>query len=408
MMIATWPPGAPRGAVSAFCARVGISRSQFYAIRAMARRGDPVEAVLPERPPRARPDLATPAALEAAALRIRKELQDGGWDAGPITVREHMLRRGMPAPSRATLARIFARNGQVVPQPQKRPRSSWRRFTFAFVHECWQLDATQCPLADGGIATVFQLLDDHSRYIVGSWVDRTESGAAAEAVMRAAVTAHQAPQLLLTDNGMAMNPRRRGRGSPLLDYADSLGVRAVTSSVYHPQTLGKNERVHQTLKRWLLARALPTSPGELTELVAQFDEYYNQHRPHQALGLRTPAEALQADPRAVPPLPPQPPPPPRPRSTAPSYVRTVRVMRNGCARALGGWINLGIDYAGHEVISVVEGRTVSLFDLHGTHLRTVQTTPGIRYYGTGRLPSRSRRDTLNPDNNQQPSDPTET
>ena len=131
-----------------------------------------------------------------------------------MSVRHQMLRAGLPAPSRATLARIFTRNGAVTPQPQKRPHTSWRRFTFARVHECWQVDATIVALAkgspDGREAVVFQLLDDHSRFILGSIVAGSETSAAAVAVVQAAVAAHQPPVLLLSDNGSAFNPHRRG------------------------------------------------------------------------------------------------------------------------------------------------------------------------------------------------------
>jgi transposase InsO family protein len=388
MMIATWPAAAPRGAVTAFCRTHGISRSRFYEIRALARRVGVVDAVTAERQ-RQRPDLATVPAVEAAAVRIRKELAEQGWDHGPLSVRHTMLTQGLPAPSRATLARVFTRHGMVVPQPSKRPRSSWRRFTFGYVHECWQLDATEWPLAGGSTLTVFQLLDDHSRFIVGSWIDTGETSAGAVAVFAAAATSLQAPLLLLTDNGLAMNPHRRGSTSQLATYATSVGTRPITSRIYHPQTCGKNERVHSTLKRWLRARPLPATISELTSLVAQFDAHYNHNRPHQALGMRTPADVLANGPQALPPQPPPPPAPPTPPTTAPVHdIRVRRVNQTGSAKTLGGyWIGLGIQHAGSDVVVMVEDTTISIFDHQGTHLRTVTTTPGRTYYGTGRPPT---------------------
>ena len=315
MLIAAWPPEAPRGAVTAFCRRHSISRSQFYEIRKLAADGGALAAVAPPAP-RRRPDLATPLPVQAAAVRIRKEMAEEGWDHGPLSVRHRMLDQGLRAPSRATLARIFAAHGMVTPAPQKRPRSSWRRFTFKLVHECWQLDATEWRLLDGTELTIFQLLDDHSRYIVGSWVDTGETSAAAVAVLTTAIAAHQVPQLLLTDNGAAMNPHRRGRISALAAHGASLGIKTITSRVYHPQTVGKNERVHQTLKRWLRARPRASSLAELTNQIAVFDEHYNQRRPHQALEMATPAHVLAADERALPPEPPNPGPPPPLRGSA--------------------------------------------------------------------------------------------
>lgn len=411
MMIVTWPADAPRGAVGAFCRQHGVSRSRFYEIRARARRVGALDAVSALQVPRQRLDLLTPAAVEAAAVRIRKELADGGWDHGPVSVRARMLAEGLPAPSRATLARIFTRRGMVVPQPAKRPRSSWRRFTFAHVHACWQLDATETTLADGTTATVFQLLDDHSRFILASTIDTGETSAAAVAALRAGIAAHQVPQRLLTDNGRAMNPHRLGHTSALAAYATSLGIRAITSRIYHPQTCGKNERVHATLKRWLAARPRPATLAELTALVAAFDTHYNHARPHQALDQATPAQVLATGPRALPPEPPPPPAPPPARPPAPVHdQRVVRVNGTGSARAPGSYfIGLGVEHAGSDVLIILEADTVSVFDAHGTHLRTVTVNPDQRYYGTGRPRFANPRPRLNARiNTNRLSGPTET
>jgi putative transposase len=409
MVIATWPDNARRGAVTAFCRRHGVSRSRFYEIRAQAAREGPVAVVSrPGRRPRG--DLATPAAVEALALQIRKEQADAGWDGGPLTVRAKLLELAeqgrdeglfthVPVPSRATLARIFTRHGAVVPAPNKRPHASYRAFTFPRVHDCWQLDATEWRLADGSKVVVFQLEDDHSRYIVASRVAWSENSAAAVAVMRAAVAAHQAPVLLLTDNGVAMNPHRRGLTSQLAAYARALGTRAITSRIYHPQTAGKNERLHGTLKRWLRARPLPADLQQLTDWITVFDAHYNHRRPHQSLHQRTPAQVLATGPRA---LPPDPPPPPatttattttttttttarKRRQTPTQHLRRVRVLANGSVRVSGGYyIGLGVEYGGSHVLTLVKATTITIFDMHGTELRTVHPVPGQIYYGTGR------------------------
>jgi putative transposase len=417
MAIVSWPEDAPRGAVSVFCRRHGISRSQFYAIRALGAQVGSVEAVLaPRRRPR--PDLLTPAAVEAAALRIRKELAEDGWDHGPLSVRHQMLQAGLPAPSRATLARIFVRHGAVVAQPQKRPHASWRRFTFPKVHDCWQLDATEWRLSDASIVVVFQLLDDHSRFIVGSWVATGETSEGAVAVMSAAVTAHQAPVLLLSDNGAALNPHRRGWTSDLVIYTRTLGTRAITSRVYHPQTCGKNERVHSTLKKWLRARPLPTSLTELSSWITVFDERYNYRRPHQALDMRTPAEVFTHGPQALPPLPPEPldtsasslqrtrrtpngPPNPNDR------MRILRASGTGQVKAGRCFIQLGTQHAGSQVLALVELPVITIFDVHGTELRTIHTTPGRVYYGNGARGGGTRRARLNATiSNDDPTNPT--
>lgn len=430
MLIATWPERVPRGTVTAFCRRHRISRSQFYEIRARAAAEGSLAAAVPRRA-RTRPDLATPAAVEALALRIRRELADDGWDNGPVTVRAHLLElraqgrdqalfASTPVPSRATLARIFTRNGAVVPAPKKRPHVSYRRFTFPRVHDCWQLDATEWHLADGRKVTIFQLEDDHSRYILASHVASGETSAGAVAVMTAAVNAHQPPVLLLTDNGIAMNPHRRGLTSQLAAYAASLGTNAITSRIYHPQTAGKNERLHQTLQLWLSARPLPADITQLTDWLQIFDTRYNHRRPHQSLHGRTPAQALATDPHAPPPTPPAAPTPTSPPFRAPSPSRSRStgrrrredlhrhtVLANGSVRVGPYYIGLGVEHAGSHVLALLDATTITIFDSRGTELRTIQPVPGITYYRTGRAkggPRRTRlRARIDPPN--QPSDP---
>jgi putative transposase len=400
-------------------------------------------------PARLRPDLATPAAVEALALRIRKELAEQGWDHGPLSVRARLLQlreqgrdqglfapvstpvstpastqagrqasAGVRVPSRATLARIFTRHGAVTPAPNKRPHASYRRFTFARAHECWQLDATEWHLADGRSVAIFQLEDDHSRYVVGSQVAWSENSAAAVAVLQAAVAAHQAPVLLLTDNGVAMNPHRRGATSQLAAYAAALGTRAITGRVYHPQTTGKNERLHQTLKRWLRARPLPADLDQLGRWLTEFDSHYNQRRPHQALDHRTPAQVLASAAHALPPHPPPPPDPPptrassvtstkRSRTPADRQLRRLRVMTNGSVKVGHRYyIGLGVQHAGSYVLALVDTTTITIFDIHGTELRTVHPHPAQIYYGTGKPRGGPRRPRPAKDSNpNQPSGP---
>ena len=156
--IVTWSDDAPRGAVKRFCEEHGVSRSQFYEIRARARAEGPVAAMLPRpRPAPARHRQAVPVEVEELAVTIRKELINEGWDGGPVTVRHKLLDLGIAAPAASTLARIFTRRGMVIAQPQKRPKTRWRRFEAATVHECWQLDGFGWLLLDGTPFTILQL-----------------------------------------------------------------------------------------------------------------------------------------------------------------------------------------------------------------------------------------------------------
>ena len=122
-----------------------------------------------------------------------------------------------------------------------------------------------------------------------------ETSQAAIDVFDRGVAARGVPQRLLTDNGAALNPSRRGVTGRLVEHVRSLGVEPITGKPYRPTTQGKNERFHQTLLRYLDQQPLADSIAELQEQVDRFDHIYNTQRPHQGLpGRITPQQAWDA------------------------------------------------------------------------------------------------------------------
>lgn len=97
---------------------------------------------------------------------------------------------------------------------------------------CWQLDGNEYVLAGGRTCVILQLIDDHSRYAVGSHATCCETAEAAIAVFDKVVTKHVVPQRLLSDNAAALNPTRRRNHGRLVAYAGVLGVDAITGKPY--------------------------------------------------------------------------------------------------------------------------------------------------------------------------------
>lgn len=304
LAISQWPEDAPRGAVTSFCAEHGLSRKTFYVLLARAR--DDGQAAVLE--PRTRRPHTSPSRIgdevKQQTLAVRSALEASGLDHGPISVHDKMTAMGLEAPSTASLARIFREKGVARLEPKKKPRAAYRRFVYPAPNACWQLDATEYVLAGGRKCVIFQLEDDHSRLAVASHVADGETAEAALAVFRKGVAQYGVPQRLLTDNGVALNPARRGWEGQLVVYAASLGVEAITGKPYKPTTQGKNERFHQTLFRFLDKQPLAATLAELQEQVDRFDVIYNTERPHQGLpGRVTPQQAWDATPVAEPPRP---------------------------------------------------------------------------------------------------------
>ncbi|MCQ9162999.1 integrase core domain-containing protein [Arthrobacter sp. STN4] len=293
------PLAADGPSVSEFCQRLGISRPSFYNIRRrFLQEGN--KALNPRSSAPKNPVRTFGQNTTNTVLRIRTRLEKEGWGSGPKSiwfVGVDTGEFGLPVPSVATIARILSAAGAVKANPRKRPRSAWLRFARSAAMEMWQLDALEYRLADeaGTKVTIYQLLDDSTRFDVGTMCfPDPENGTDAIATLRAAFTAHGVPRELLSDNGRAFNQARQGIVSGTERFLADHGCLGISGRGYHPQTQGKNERSHQTLRRFLEANA-PASLAALTTLITDFRSYYNYRRRHQALpGAMTPGQAWEA------------------------------------------------------------------------------------------------------------------
>ncbi|MFK4762761.1 integrase core domain-containing protein, partial [Microbacterium sp. ZW T5_45] len=290
--------------MTAFCEEYQISRKTFYLLRRRAVVDGEAAVLAPRsRRPRASPTRISDE-VKRQAIDVRAALERSGLDHGPISVHDKMRSTGLMAPSIAALGRIFREAGVARFEPKKKPRAAYRRFVYPAPNACWQLDATEYVLHGGRKCVIFQLEDDHSRLAVASHAAASETAEDALVVFRKGVSARGVPQRLLTDNGLALNPSRRGWQGQLVTYAASLGVEAITGKPYKPTTQGKNERFHQTLFRWLDKQPLADSLDMLQAQIDEFDHIYNTERPNQALpGRLTPQQAWDATPTAQAPRP---------------------------------------------------------------------------------------------------------
>lgn len=332
----------------------------------------------PHRSPR-----RTPEAIEDEIVYLRKELSDLGVDAGAHTIAVHLERRHdvCDVPSVATIWRMVSRRGFVTPQPQKRPRSSFVRFSAEMPNERWQADITHWRLVGGTEVEVLNVLDDHSRFLVASGARAVFKAADVVAAFHEAASAHGFPSSLLTDNGAVFTAApRRGRCAIEAETA-RLGIRSVHSRPYHPQTCGKVERLHQTLKRFLTRQDRASTIEELQDQLDRFRAYYNTCRPHRAIGRRTPAEAFEARPKATPSL---------PGLDVPTHVRVRRdriditgvitLRHNSRLHHIG----LGRRLVGTRVIALVDGLRVRVITEDGGLIRELALDPDRDYQPHGR------------------------
>ncbi len=229
---------------------------------------------------------------------LRRELAAQGLDHGPQTIGWHLEQEHLPVPSTSTIRRILVAAGLVTPEPRKRPKSSYRRFEADQPNECWQSDFTHWQLADGTGVEIINWLDDHSRYLLTAVARPRISGEDVVSTFLAAANAHGLPHSTLTDNGSVYTSRFTGGRNHFEYLLASLGIAQKNGHPNHPQTQGKIERFHQTLKRWLAAQPAAATLEELQAQLYRFQRIYNELRPHRALKRLTPAAAYAATPKA--------------------------------------------------------------------------------------------------------------
>ena len=120
--------------------------------------------------------------------------------SAPCQPAAHLTTVGVdPVPATSTIWRILSRRGFVIPQPQKRPRSSWRTFCAEQPNERWQADITHWRLADGSEVEILNILDDHSRVNIAAKARRITLGPQVVDTFLAAFDRWGIPAEVLTD-----------------------------------------------------------------------------------------------------------------------------------------------------------------------------------------------------------------
>jgi transposase InsO family protein len=338
--------------VTNVCVQAGVSRALFYKLLVRYKVDGTGGLERRSRRPHTSPN-QTSVGIEDIIVKLRKELADTGLDHGATTIQWHLARRKDLAgevPSVATIHRILERRGQIVPQPHKRPKSSWKRFEAPAPNEWWQIDSMEWMITTG-VVKVFNILDDHSRVLTRSRAVNEATSVEAWTTFCQAAQTFSLPAGCLSDNGLAFSGKLHRCEVFFETRLRDAGIRPMTGRPYHPQTTGKVERLQQTLKKWLRKQPLANSLEELQAQLDAFAHIYNYQRPHQGIRRQIPIERFRATPPSTPadqgfehP-------------TFPDKIRrTATVNRGGNVRIDGFTINVGRRYNDREAIIFFDNR----------------------------------------------------
>lgn len=214
----------------------------------------------------------------------------------------------------------------------------------------------------------------------GCWALPVTTGENTWQAFCAAVQRWGLPSGHLSDNGLNFSGRLRGYEVSFETNLRAAGVRPITSRPFHPQTCGKVERFHQTLKRWLRRQPLARSLVELQAQLERFVAYYNAERPHRGIGRVTPLERWSATPKTVTSgvvLP------------GPERTTTAPVDRRGLVWVCPWAIHIGVDHAGRTAKVMLSETHAAVFvdDQLVRHLELDHS----KHYQASRRPQPGRR-----------------
>jgi transposase InsO family protein len=219
--------------VRAVAAATGRSKSWVQRHVALYRAGGD-EALVPCRRGPKLPANLTAARIEDTIVARRKRLAEDGLDAGARTIAWHMSHEGLEVPSLSTIHRVLRRRGFVVPQPQKRPRSSWVRFESALPNETWQSDMTHWHLDGERAIEIINFIDDYSRAVLASAAVPVATSPDVVRIFFETAALYGFPASVLSDNGAIYTAAYRGSHTGMEIELATLGITFKHGKPYHP------------------------------------------------------------------------------------------------------------------------------------------------------------------------------
>jgi len=276
------------------CRRYGISAQTGYKWLKRFAAGDAELADRSRRPQR------SPGRSEALAEALAVAVRDAHPAWGARKIARCLAREGHDVPAVSTVHAILRRHGRIVP-PAGTPGQPYKRFEKEAPNLLWQMDFKgHMPLGNGTSCHPLTMVDDHSRFALCVAACADEQGATVRTHLEATFRRYGLPEAIFVDNGGPWGFTLTEPWTRLSVWLLKLSVGVIHSRPYHPQSRGKNERFHRTLKAEVLALQRFQDLAAVQRALDRWRPIYNLDRPHEALGLEVPASRYQPSPRTMP------------------------------------------------------------------------------------------------------------
>lgn len=283
------------GSFKDLCASFGITPKTGYKYLKKYRKDGLAGLKDQNRKPKTSPN-KTPQNIEDLIIKVR--LLHPSW--GGEKIARYLKNNGhRNLPAEKTMGRILKRNGLITEEETER-HTPWKRFEHEHPNDLWQMDFKGHFGMQIGRCHPLTLLDDHSRYSLLLKACKNERGDTVKQALTEVFSEYGLPLRMTMDNGSSWGTGRGIRYTELTAWLMHLGILVSYSRPRHPQTQGKLERFHRTLKTELLNRF---SFRDLDEVQRGFDwwrKIYNEERPHGAIDHGLPKDRYKCSTRVFP------------------------------------------------------------------------------------------------------------
>lgn len=278
--------------ISELCRRFGISRKTGYKLLARFKEHGNLGLEERSRRPIHHP-ATTPEAMEMLILEERK--LHPCWGARKL--KRVLEDKGIiDVPGKSSVNRILDRNGLLRPQEEMRTEK-WQRFEHENPNDLWQMDFKGHFKIEKGRCHPLTIIDDHSRFSISLNAYVNERGGTVKQGLIESFRRYGLPHRINVDNGNPWGTSGKGGYTELGIWLIRNGIQLSHSRIFHPQTNGKDERFHRTLKAEVLQGRFFKSIEETQKAFDEWRHIYNTKRPHQALNMDTPITRYQASKR---------------------------------------------------------------------------------------------------------------
>ncbi len=324
--------------VRELCREFNISPNTAYKWLARYRAAGPTGLEDRSRRPASSPGRTSPA-MEALVLATRQA--QPAW--GGRKLKAYLEQAGYAeVPAASTITAILRRHAALDAQEATKHRA-WQRFERSAPNELWQMDFKgHFALADGTRCHPLTILDDHSRFLLALVACDDETRPTVQTSLTAVFERYGLPERILCDHGPPWSaPNTQEAHTGLSVWLLRLGIAIVHGRPNHPQTQGKDERLHRTLRAELLAQQAFADLAACQPAFDAWRQMYNEQRPHEALALEVPATCYRPSPRPWPAR--------LPAIAYPPEDRVRKVQDKGQIKVAGHEFRIGKAFIGQPV-----------------------------------------------------------